>query len=97
MLKKVRKKSPLILVAMDFGYTLLVAVVLLGMGGRWMDQHFKLGFPLFMILGGALGLAIAFNGLFRRVELMERQIRKAREEEKAREAELERKKESEPK
>ena len=66
MFRKSREKSPYLLMAMDFGYTLLAAVGLFGWMGWWLDG--KTGTtPLFLIGGIFLGLAVAFHSLIRKV------------------------------
>lgn len=82
MFKKTREKSPYFLVAVDFGYTLLAATVIFGGLGLWLDNHY-LTRPLFTLGGIFLGLAVGFNSLFRRLNLLEQDRKAAREREKA--------------
>lgn len=71
MFRKTRERSPYLNLAMDFGYTLLAAVGLFGWLGWKLDQRYST-LPLFLIGGILLGLAVGFNSLFRRLNLMER-------------------------
>jgi len=74
---KTREKSPYFLLAMDFGYTLLAAVVIFGFVGYRLDIRFHSN-PWFLLGGIFLGLAIGFNSLFKRLKRLE-QRRKAEE------------------
>lgn len=75
MFKKTREKSPYFLLAMDFGYNLLGSILVLGGLGWYVDGRYGTT-PWFMIAGGGLGIAVGFNSLFRRLNLLE-QRRKA--------------------
>ncbi|HYG58466.1 MAG TPA: AtpZ/AtpI family protein [Symbiobacteriaceae bacterium] len=83
MFRKTREKSPYFLLAVDFGYSLLAGVGLFGYLGYWLDGRFGTT-PWLMIAGGALGLATAFNGLFRRLNVLEggRKARRKQDKEK---------------
>lgn len=65
------RRSPYLLAAADFGYTLLASLMIFGGLGWWLDGRMRTT-PLFMIAGILLGLAVAFNGLLRRLKLIER-------------------------
>lgn len=67
--RRSRRPSPYFLVAFDFGYTLLAAVVLFGGLGWWLDGRVGTA-PLFLIAGILLGLAVAFSSLLRRLNAM---------------------------
>ncbi len=71
MFRKTREKSPYFLVAMDFGYTLLAAVVVFGYIGYKLDSRYNSS-PWFLIGGLGLGLAVGFNSLFRRLGILEK-------------------------
>lgn len=71
MFRKTREKSPYFLVAMDFGYTLLAAVGVFGYIGYWLDGRYHRT-PWFLLGGIGLGLAVGFNGLFRRLGILEK-------------------------
>lgn len=71
MFKKTREKSPYFLVAMDFGYTLLAGVGLFGFLGYWLDKRYQAS-PWFLLGGIGLGLAVGFNSLFRRLNMLEK-------------------------
>jgi F0F1-type ATP synthase assembly protein I len=84
LFNKNREKSPYFHLAMDFGYTLLAAVLLLGWFGWKADQRFATS-PWLMIVGVGLGIATGFSSLFRRLNLMEqrqRAQRKAKDDKK---------------
>jgi len=66
-----RRRSPYLLAAADFGYTLLAALLIFGGLGWWLDGR-RYTTPLFLIAGILLGLAVAFNGLLRRLRVIER-------------------------
>lgn len=76
MFKKTREKSPYYHLAMDFGYTLLAGVVVLGWLGWKADERFATP-PLFLIVGVGLGIATGFSSLFRRLNLLESKRRAA--------------------
>jgi F0F1-type ATP synthase assembly protein I len=70
MFRKTREKSPYFLALMDFGYTLLAAVLVFGYLGYWLDQRFRT-LPWLMIGGIGLGLAVGFNSLIRRMRVLD--------------------------
>lgn len=70
MFKRTREKSPYFHLAMDFGYTLLASVLVFGYFGYWLDNRYDKS-PLFLISGIFLGLAVGFNSLFRRLNMLE--------------------------
>lgn len=75
--RKPRRPSPHFTVVADFGWLLLAAVLILGGGGYWLDQ--RLGtLPWATFIGILLGLATAFQSLFRRLGELERQDRTRR-------------------
>jgi ATP synthase protein I len=55
---------------MDFGYTLLAAVLLYGYIGMKIDDRFHKK-PLFMIIGMLSGILTGFASLFRRLNVLE--------------------------
>ena len=60
--------------ALNFGTTLAVSVLLLLLGGRWLDA--KLGTtPWLMIVGVLLGIAASFKTLFDQLGELERERR----------------------
>jgi F0F1-type ATP synthase assembly protein I len=65
------RRSPYLLVAVDFGYTLLASLIIFGGLGWWLDGRANTT-PLFLTAGILLGLAVAFNGLLRRLRVIER-------------------------
>lgn len=70
MFRKHREKSPYFLAMMDFGYTLLAAVGVFGYLGYRLDQRW--GSSPWLLLGGiGLGLAVGFNSLFRKLNVLE--------------------------
>lgn len=77
MFRKTREKSPYFLIAMDFGYTLLASILVFGFIGWYVDHRYNT-VPWFMVLGGALGLAVGFNSLFRKLNLLEQRQKAAR-------------------
>lgn len=81
MFKKPRDKSPYFLLAMDFGYNLLGSILVLGGLGWYIDKRYGTT-PWLMIVGGLLGIAVGFNSLFRRLNLLEqkRKVDKKRSE-----------------
>lgn len=76
--KKNRERSPYFLVAMDFGYTLLAAVALLGFVGWKLDARYDSS-PWFLIAGILLGLATGFNSLFKRLNRLEKKRKSDKE------------------
>lgn len=70
MPKKPRDKSPYFLLAVDFGYNLLGSILVLGGLGWYIDTRYGTT-PWLMIAGGLLGIAVGFNSLFRRLNLLE--------------------------
>jgi F0F1-type ATP synthase assembly protein I len=74
LFKKTREKSPYFLLAVDFGYTLLAGIGLFGYLGWLADGRFGTA-PLFLLVGIGTGLAVGFNSLFRRLNLLERKRR----------------------
>lgn len=77
MFRKSREKSPYYLAAVDFGYTLLAALLVFGWGGWWLDAKYQTT-PLFLIGGIFLGLAVGFNSLFRKLGAIEKARRQAK-------------------
>lgn len=73
-----KPKSPWVMLATDFGYLLLAAVLLFGGGGYWLDQRRNAAVPWFTFLGILLGLAVAFQSLLRRLGDMERREKAAK-------------------
>jgi F0F1-type ATP synthase assembly protein I len=68
-----RPKSPIPQnwsVAIDFGYTLLAAELLLGGAGYWADKRFNTE-PWLVIVGILLGLFVSFRSLFRSLKNLE--------------------------
>lgn len=82
MFKKTREKSPYFHLAIDFGYTLLAAVGLFGWLGWWLDGRYD-SKPWFLLGGIGLGIAVGFNGLFKRLNVLERRQRAARKPSKS--------------
>lgn len=80
MFRKTRERSPYYHAAIDFGYTLLAAVGVFGWIGWKIDERYGT-LPLFLIGGIFLGLAVGFNGLFKRLGRLE-SADKARDREK---------------
>lgn len=80
MFKKTRDKSPYFLLAMDFGYNLLGSILVLGGLGWYIDGRYGTR-PWLMIGGGLLGIAVGFNGLFRRLNLLEERRKAERKQE----------------
>lgn len=78
---KTREKSPYFLAAMDFGYTLLASLLVYGGLGWWLDNRFDKT-PLFLIVGVFLGLAVGFNSLFKKLALIEKAQKAAKDREK---------------
>lgn len=79
MFKKTRDKSPYFLLAMDFGYTLLASILVFGGIGWYIDSRYSTS-PWFMLAGGGLGLAVGFNSLFRRLNLLEERRKTGRKQ-----------------
>lgn len=73
------RRSPYLLVAVDFGYTLLASLGLFGGLGWWLDGKLHTA-PGFLIAGILLGLAVGFNGLIRRLNAIERAEKAAKRE-----------------
>lgn len=71
-------KSPHAMAAIDFGYTLLASVLVFGGGGYWLDKT-RGTLPWFMLGGIALGLAVGFNSLFKRLNLLEKKEKAKRD------------------
>lgn len=71
---KRRRRSPYVLAAMDFGYTLLAAVGIFGAAGWWVDNKLQTK-PWFLLLGIGLGIALGFNNLVRRMRYLEQSQR----------------------
>lgn len=71
MFNRMRERSPYFLLAMDFGYTLLASVGLFGWLGWGLDQRYQRT-PWFMLGGIGLGLAVGFNSLFKRLNMIEK-------------------------
>lgn len=74
------RRSPYLYAAIDFGYTLLASLGLFGGLGWWLDGKLRTA-PLFLIAGILLGLAVAFNGLLRRLNAIDRAVKAAKKEE----------------
>lgn len=56
------KNSSLFVLALNFGWNLLVSILVLGFLGRWLDGRFGTD-PWLMIIGILLGIAVGFKGL----------------------------------
>ena len=82
MFRKTREKSPFFLLAMDFGYTLLAAIGLFGFIGWQLDRKYENQVPWFLMVGIGLGMAVGFNSLFRRLNLLEQKQKAAKGESK---------------
>ena len=78
MFNKTREKSPYFLAAMDFGYTLLAAVGVFGWLGWWLDRRYGTN-PWFLLGGIGLGLAVGFNSLFKKLNLLEKRAKAAKQ------------------
>lgn len=66
-------------IALSFGVTTAVSILLGYWGGNWVDR--RLGtFPIFMVLGVLLGVGASFKSLFDFVAAFERLERKIKEE-----------------
>lgn|GEM_PF-2059978 len=78
MFKKTREKSPYFHLAMDFGYTLLASILVFGGLGWYVDNRYGTR-PWLMLAGGGLGLAVGFNSLFRRLNLLEKDRKTSRQ------------------
>lgn len=61
---------------------LLTAVVLLGYGGYWLDQRYGTS-PWLLIVGVLLGIATAFQSLFRQLRNLEAAKKKEKEKERS--------------
>ena len=81
MFQRNRERSPYFLLAVDFGYTLLAGLGVFGYLGYWLDARYGTS-PWLLLAGFALGLAVGFNGLFRRLNLIEQREKARREQEK---------------
>lgn len=81
MFQRNRERSPYFLLAVDFGYTLLAGLGVFGYLGYWLDGRYGTS-PWLLLAGIALGLAVGFNGLFRRLNLIEQREKARREQEK---------------
>ncbi|MFZ5813733.1 MAG: AtpZ/AtpI family protein [Bacillota bacterium] len=81
MFNKTREKSPFFHAAIDFGYTLLASLLLFGWLGWWLDKRYQT-LPLFLIGGIFLGLAVGFNSLFKRLNMIEKAQKAAKDREK---------------
>jgi F0F1-type ATP synthase assembly protein I len=84
--KKTRERSPHTLVAMDFGYTLLAGLGVFGYAGWRLDDHFGMS-PWFLLGGIGLGLTVSFSSLFKRLNLLEKQQKAAKQKSDRSEAE----------
>lgn len=83
MFRKPREKSPYFLAAVDFGYTLLASLGVFGWIGWWLDGKYQTS-PLFLIGGIFLGLAVGFNSLFKRLSIVEKAQKAAKDRDKQR-------------
>lgn len=79
--KKTREKSPYFHAAVDFGYTLLASIAVFGWLGWWLDGKYQTT-PLLLIGGIFLGLAVGFNSLFKRLNLLDKTHKAAKDREK---------------
>lgn len=86
MFRKPREKSPYFLALMDFGYTLLAAVLVFGYLGYWLDQRWGT-VPWLMIAGIGLGLAVGFNSLIRRISVLDGKKKRTATSKKKRDSE----------
>lgn len=82
MFHKARERSPYFHLAIDFGYTLLAGVAIFGFLGWWIDNRYAT-LPWLTMAGIGLGLAVAFNGLFRRLRMVEEREKAARKQAKS--------------
>lgn len=80
MFRKTRERSPYFLLAMDFGYTLLASILIFGGLGWYLDGRYGTT-PWLMVAGGGLGIAVGFNSLFRRLNLLEQRLKVAKKQE----------------
>jgi F0F1-type ATP synthase assembly protein I len=62
-------------IAVDFGYMLLAAELLLGGGGYWLDRRLQTS-PWFAMAGVILGLLVSFRSLMASIARAERADRK---------------------
>lgn len=79
MYRRSPRRSPYLFAAIDFGYTLLASLGIFGGLGWWLDGRLNTA-PLFLIAGILLGLAVAFNGLLRRLKAIDRAAKALKEE-----------------
>jgi F0F1-type ATP synthase assembly protein I len=65
-------KTPIVMwkvinLAWELGYTIALPIVILGLGGAWLDK--KIGTsPLFLLIGIALSLIVSGVGIYRKVK-----------------------------
>ncbi|HEY8347500.1 MAG TPA: AtpZ/AtpI family protein [Symbiobacteriaceae bacterium] len=76
MSRKRLSKAHYLVAAIDFGYTLLGAVVVFGGAGWWLDNRLETR-PWFLLAGIGLGLTVGFHSLIRRLNYLERLSRRS--------------------
>lgn len=56
-------------VAYELGYLIALPIVILGIGGAWMDKKFATS-PLFILIGITLSFIITSIGVFRKITII---------------------------
>jgi hypothetical protein len=59
------------------GIDLVLAILILGAGGHWLDQHYASGGDTWMMVGGLLGAAVGVRNLVVAARRMQRDIERA--------------------